>query len=496
MANSSTHSPPSDLKLTWGSPYPALKVSFFRRHARLLMSAAVAFSDLLSITIAGGLAVFLRFLPQGRAIPQAYSDLIPLVLLALFIFALTGLYSFGLGPVEELRRVTLATSVIFLSLAALSFWMRSADVYSRASFLLAWIFSLFLIPTGRELLRLIAIQLGMWGEPVVVIGYGVMGYEIAEYLVNTPKSSLNPIVAVDRRREDRTRLSSIPIVRADDITENESLGDWFSGIQTAILVIPEISETFYRKIMDDHTMKFNRLIIVSSAQHAGSNWVRPYDIGGILGLEVGQNLLSKWQKAVKRIIDLGLIFLALPILIPLFAIISYLIRLDSKGRTFYSHPRIGHDGKLFDMWKFRTMRSDADKILQTYLVDKPELQAEWNATHKLKNDPRVTQFGKLLRKFSLDEFPQLINVLKGEMSLVGPRPIVERETEKYGKSFKLYQQVVPGMTGLWQISGRSDISYQSRVGMDEYYVRNWSIWMDVHILSRTALVVLKGTGSY
>jgi lipopolysaccharide/colanic/teichoic acid biosynthesis glycosyltransferase len=142
------------------------------------------------------------------------------------------------------------------------------------------------------------------------------------------------------------------------------------------------------------------------------------------------------------------------------------------------------------------MYQNADKKFQSFLERYPELREEWEANHKLKNDPRVTRIGKFLRKFSLDEFPQLINVVKGEMSLVGPRPIVDEEIKFYGVCFKLYTYVLPGMTGLWQISGRSDMSYKSRVNLDEYYVRNWSIWLDIYVLSRTGLVVLGGKGSY
>jgi lipopolysaccharide/colanic/teichoic acid biosynthesis glycosyltransferase len=142
------------------------------------------------------------------------------------------------------------------------------------------------------------------------------------------------------------------------------------------------------------------------------------------------------------------------------------------------------------------MVQDADRVLQEYLEKNPALREEWESSYKLKNDPRITRVGKFLRKTSLDELPQLINVIKGEMSLVGPRPIVDDEVKFYGKSFRLYTQVLPGMTGLWQISGRSDTSYDYRVSLDEYYIRHWSIWMDFYILVRTVWVVLKHSGAY
>ena len=158
--------------------------------------------------------------------------------------------------------------------------------------------------------------------------------------------------------------------------------------------------------------------------------------------------------------------------------------------------RIGQGGNVVNIWKIRTMYPDADKPLKTYLEQNPQMRAEWEVTQKLNNDPRVTQIGRILRKFSLDEFPQLINVLKGEMSLVGPRPCMPDQISLYKKCFVLYKHVLPGLTGLWQVSGRNELSYQSRVALDEYYVRNWSIWLDIHILTRTLWVVLRGRGSY
>jgi Undecaprenyl-phosphate galactose phosphotransferase WbaP len=162
----------------------------------------------------------------------------------------------------------------------------------------------------------------------------------------------------------------------------------------------------------------------------------------------------------------------------------------------YRQERIGKGGKKFSIWKFRTMVEDADEILRHYLEKHPELSREWNETHKLKNDPRVTVIGKFLRRFSMDEYPQLLNVLQGDMSLVGPRPIVDEEVTYYQQSFQLYKRVKPGLTGLWQVSGRNDTSYDQRVRLDLYYVNNWSVWLDILILAKTVKAVLVGKGAY
>lgn len=197
-----------------------------------------------------------------------------------------------------------------------------------------------------------------------------------------------------------------------------------------------------------------------------------------------------------RVLDITLILLAAPYILLFFVVISILIMLDSRGGPFYRQTRIGKGGRKFQVYKFRTMVLNADQVLQRYLDGAPELNAEWKATHKLKRDPRVTRVGAVLRKLSLDEMPQIWNIIIGEMSLIGPRPIVEAEIEKYGKCFELYMQARPGLTGLWQVSGRSDTSYQRRVELDEYYLLNRSIKLDLLILVKTVYVVLGRKGAY
>jgi len=184
-------------------------------------------------------------------------------------------------------------------------------------------------------------------------------------------------------------------------------------------------------------------------------------------------------------------------LLPLLATIAALIKISSPGPIFYTHERIGRYGKKFKVIKFRSMVVNADKILEEYLAHNEKAREEWLATRKLKNDPRITRIGKFLRKYSLDELPQLWNVLKGEMSLVGPRPVARDELVQFYKKHTVYYILVrPGMTGLWQISGRSDTSYDERIQLDVHYVKNWTIFLDFKILLKTAQIVLLGKGAY
>ena len=197
-----------------------------------------------------------------------------------------------------------------------------------------------------------------------------------------------------------------------------------------------------------------------------------------------------------RVFDIMLILLALPYILLFCLFISVLVALDSKGGVIYKQTRIGKRGVKFNAYKFRTMVLNADQVLQKYLDESPELKAEWLATHKLKKDPRVTRVGAFLRKVSLDEVPQIWNILKGDMNLIGPRPIVEEEIEKYGGCYELYKQARPGLTGLWQVSGRSNTSYKQRVELDEYYLLNRNLKMDIQILLKTVSVVVNRRGAY
>ena len=209
---------------------------------------------------------------------------------------------------------------------------------------------------------------------------------------------------------------------------------------------------------------------------------------------LNQNLVSKdW---IARVLDISLILLAAPYISLAMLIIAISIKLDSRGPVFYRQARIGRFGHKFHVYKFRTMIQNADQVLKDHLEKSPQLKAQWAKKHKLKQDPRVTRLGALLRKSSLDELPQLWNILKGEMSLVGPRPIVDAEVEKYGKCFNFYTQVRPGLTGLWQVSGRNDTTYKQRVELDEYYVRNRGLRLYFQILWKTVFVVLRKDGAY
>jgi Undecaprenyl-phosphate galactose phosphotransferase WbaP len=201
-------------------------------------------------------------------------------------------------------------------------------------------------------------------------------------------------------------------------------------------------------------------------------------------------------RIVKRLFDICLILLSTPLILLTLGLVSVFVMASSPGPIFYSHRRIRKNGAFFSMWKFRTMCVNSAEVLEEYLSHHPEARAEWNRTHKLRHDPRITPIGSFLRRYSLDELPQLWNVLTGDMSLVGPRPIVAAEVEKYADSFERYCRVKPGLTGLWQVSGRSELTYEERVALDCEYVNHWTLRKDISILLKTFRVVLNQDGAY
>jgi exopolysaccharide production protein ExoY len=201
------------------------------------------------------------------------------------------------------------------------------------------------------------------------------------------------------------------------------------------------------------------------------------------------------KQLIKRAFDFVSAALLILGLSPILLLIAYLARRDG-GPVLFGHRRVGEDGRSFVCWKFRTMVMNADRVLERVLATDPAARAEWEATYKLKHDPRITPVGRFLRTTSLDELPQLFNVVKGEMSLVGPRPIVADEVRRYGAAFHDYTRCRPGITGIWQVSGRSDVDYGGRVQLDQQYARRWSLVTDLKVLWKTMFVVLQRRGAY
>ncbi len=463
---------------------------------RIRSSLMLLAADAFSFSLAAFLAILVRLPFHDGWRFDLYPQVLPVMLVSMVFYGLVGLYpALGLSAVDELRKLVTSTSVVVLAFAALSFWVRNAQDYSRLTLTLTWLFSLALLPLMRELVRNAGAKFNIWGEPVAIIGYGKQSEWALEFFLRNRGLGLIPSVIVDFSGNAVNTYKDIRVLESKDVKLGKSLAG-LTGVETALVIVSDVPADFVNYLTNNKQGGFKRLILIPNLEQISSYGVTAFDFGGVLGLEVRHNLLDGGQQALKRIMDVVLVVFGGILISPALALIGLLLKLDSAGSVIFGHTRIGKGGKEFSAWKFRTMVADADAKLKEYLERNPDMRAEWEANHKLKNDPRVTWLGKILRRYSIDEFPQLWNVLSGEMSLVGPRPIVADEVRHYGDRFDPYTWVRPGITGLWQISGRNDTTYEERVSLDEYYVRNWSIWLDIYILARTIAIVLQKKGAY
>jgi Undecaprenyl-phosphate galactose phosphotransferase WbaP len=451
-------------------------------------------ADLLGLGLAAVVTVLGRWLLGGEFIPSLYWQWWPMLGLFIVSYAIVGLYpGIAISPVDELRWLSLSTTLIYMVVGSAIFLSRSDEVYSRLIFLIAWAASLLVVPIARGLARTLFARCAWWGCPILILGAGKTGEMVLRTLLRHPGLGLKPVMILDDNPQTHGELYGIPvrggIEQAPKVAEA-------TGIHWALVAMPGVGPQRLVEILESYGHTFAHLLVIPDLFGLASLWVAPQDLGGILALNVRQQLLLPLPRLTKAWIDLSLALLIGGLCLPILLCLALLIKLDSRGPIFYSQTRIGQGGRAFQAIKFRTMAVNADQLLAHYLQNQPELRRLWQQDHKLKKDPRLTRVGRWLRRTSLDELPQLWNVLRGEMSLVGPRPIITAEISRYGEIYPLYTRVKPGLTGLWQVSGRNNISYAERVNLDAYYVRNWSVWLDAYILLRTPWVVVTAEGAY
>ena len=458
-----------------------------------LTMLSLMLSDLAALMASICAVVLVRHHLGGAFHPSLYWQLWPVLGLFLLAFVPARLYTVPLNAAEEIRRVTLVTTAIYFGLGTVTFLLREALTYSRSIFLLAWFVSIVSILSGRGLLRATLARQAWWGFPVLVLGCGKIGRRLVRTLLSQPSWGLKPVGILDDRIWRRRGFKGVPILgstsRVLEIVRKYP--------QLRVLVITaEISHPRLNQLLLAEQQCFGHLLIVPDMHGITSVGVKAHELAGILGLHVRHRLLDPIQVLIKRLLDLFLLIVLSPIALLLMLILAVVIKIDSKGPVFFRQARIGLDGLDFKVLKFRTMATNADHILAERLTQNPKMASEWQRNQKITKDPRITRVGRFLRRTSLDELPQIWNVLRGQMSIVGPRPIVQDEIERYGPNFALYVHVRPGITGLWQVSGRSNLTYDDRVRLDVHYVRNWSIWLDLHILCRTLLEIITGRGAF
>jgi Undecaprenyl-phosphate galactose phosphotransferase WbaP len=395
----------------------------------------------------------------------------------------------GMSAVEHYRRVTLLLLASFGIASAALFLTKTGGTASRLTLTSALLLSLVLVPLVRVKVKRFLLERGLWDVPTVIYGSDETAAHVLEALDAEPGLGYVPVGVFDDQSEPGTLVHGVPVLGRMD---QNAMDAPYAIISTAAL-----DRNRFIDLLEGPLTVYRRVIMIPDLLDAPSLWVTARDFVGLVGLEIAVNLLNPVARVAKRIADLLMVLVTLPLWGPVTLVIALLIKLEDRGDVLFVQERIGYYGDRFDTLKFRTMRPDAEAALHRAFVENPDLQAQWEKDCKLRDDPRVTRIGRWLRRTSLDELPQLINVLKGEMSLVGPRPLPEYHHEQLSTQVRnLRDRVRPGLTGLWQVSGRSEAGTRGMERWDAYYVRNWSVWLDTVILVRTIRVVCSAKGAY
>ncbi|MEZ6062253.1 MAG: undecaprenyl-phosphate galactose phosphotransferase WbaP [Planctomycetaceae bacterium] len=479
---------------------PSRRMEGARLRQVVLTALPLMAADLLSLAVSFGLASVLVSSVLGRQFPPTFlNNLVALCCAHLVIGLLNGLYpATGVNPVAELRRQLTSMGMACMILLVLNAVFGVLSAVEVLILLVATLLLAVLAPMFRFQTRHLFAKQKWWGESAIIVGTGAHERAVLRHLEALPQRGLKPIGVVDdtpadywrnTTRNDGARFLGVTSDLVSICRSNDC--HWvmlFAGGDSTDRVVDVLEES---SLVPNIIMLYTNVMIPTL-------WTSTFEAAGLAGVHIRDRLLQPYQRIAKRLCDMAVSALLLLVLLPVWILVGLAVRLMSPGPAFYSHARIGRSGRTFHAWKFRTMVRDSDKVLKEYLESNPAAELEWRETQKLKNDPRVIPgIGHFLRRTSIDELPQLWNVLVGEMSLVGPRPIYDpNEVRMFGDHFPFYLRVRPGLTGLWQVSGRNNTTYNSRIRLDIYYVRNWSMWLDYFVLLRTIRTVLRREGSY
>jgi undecaprenyl-phosphate galactose phosphotransferase len=390
---------------------------------------------------------------------------------------------------KEVLRTLLIFAVFDLALVAFSKWQ-----FSRYVWVLTWSLALLLVPLARAITKRVLNKFKLWEKHTVIIGTGKNARDAYAALQSEEVLGFAISAFFSSSKEGENELYGKPIIWNED-----ELWQQCDPESTQFIVALEfeqhaLRDRWLKKLAKHHCRSVSVIPTLRGVPLYGTDMSFIFS-HEVMILRVSNNLAKRTSRFLKRAFDIigsiGIIFLLSPVL----AVLAFLVAKDG-GNAIYGHERIGRDGNKFKCLKFRSMVINSQEVLQSLLKNDAEARKEWDKDFKLKNDPRITRVGKFIRKTSLDELPQLFNVLRGEMSLVGPRPVIEKELERYAGDVDYYLMAKPGMTGLWQVSGRNDVDYDTRVYFDAWYVKNWSLWNDIAILFKTINVVLKRDGAY
>lgn len=382
-----------------------------------------------------------------------------------------------------------------LLLASINYFISGGREFPRSLLVISAVLAAVALFAVRHTVKRILVNMGLWQAPVLVVGAGRTAELVDQVFEQDPNLGYRIIGLLEDHPAERRLTRKYPVLGRFDEAEAVIRR---SQAELVVLAAPGLPRTqlidlFYRI---QHEARNVAIIPNLFGLPVGNLEVESFFDQKMVLMRTRNNMASRLNRFYKWSLDMVGALFGLMVFLPLYLVLTVLIFLDSPGPILFSHRRVGQNGREFPCYKFRTMVPNSHAELQKYLQKHPEALLEWETYYKLKDDPRITRVGRWLRKYSLDELPQFLNVLKGEMSLVGPRPIVQDEVVKYGRFIEDFYLVKPGITGLWQVGGRNDVSYDDRVQIDSWYVRNWSVWLDIVILLKTVRYVLTGRGAY
>ena len=471
----------------------------YRRTSTALTSTVFIFSDIMAVMLSIGwgffwVRIYGFIYDYGSINFKSFITYWPYLPVFIVIFKIMQMYpGISLAPSEELRRFFLGSLLAYTGIIMSRYIEKNGWDSINTALIISFAFSTIFLLVARSIVHRFLQITGLGGISTVIYGSSGTGKLVVNCLLNSKRSGYKPVLILDDNPLGEDEYAGIPIIH--DMSIGYEIVRRYK-IKMAIIAMPKLDPNKLKHLINTSASAFRYNVFIPNYFNITTIWMSVRDFSGILGIDTSNKLKLAWNLGIKRVVDFAVVIIGGTLLLPFLLLIALIIKINSPGPALYKHKRLGKNGKYFFMYKFRSMTADAEQQIYKLTETNTTLKEEWEKNHKLQNDPRITSIGRILRRTSLDEFPQLINILKGEMSLVGPRPIVEKEVIKYGEDYNRVFSNKPGLTGLWQVSGRSDTDYHDRIAFDTYYLQNWSIWLDLWIIYETFGVVLFGKGAY
>ncbi len=440
---------------------------------KLMTSLCLVLCDALSLLIALYMAHYGRMLLESTPLFSGYQENIEHFFLSGLLFVIFIMINFSLGLYtkrndfwEELRRSYISAFLLLVSIVMILFITKSTEAFSRTFYILMFFNLLWVMPLGRVIAKKLLYRLGWW--------------HINAFLVGNAEQ-------VEKLKKD------LAINWYLGYRSVESIND----AKIVFIATREMSVTILERLIHDYKRLVKEVILIPYLHNISfaNSEIIDLRIGRMSFINIQNQLFIPKNIYIKKSAEFLLIMLMLPVTVVVMGLIALAIKWSSHGSVLFRQQRLGQDGTIFECYKFRTMYENSDALLQQYLEEHPQEVVYYEMYHKYKNDPRMTPVGAWLRQWSLDELPQIINVLKLEMNLIGPRPYMLKEKEKIGHAMDTILHVKPGLTGLWQISGRNELSFEERVELDVWYIQNWSLWLDFIIFAKTFVVLFSRRGA-